>query len=198
VTGSGRLLSKLLCSLSLVEEVPDVVCELAEAALGLPLLGHIGGVEDSADVGQHVLMFGVHQVGVVPGVGPALAVDQELLKVPRDVAHPHWLVEKAVGLGELGEGGPASSLHVGIDREFVLPVNFGLLEEVVELRVEVAPWSHPSDTIHQLLRGGVRLLHAELVAGVAQHDEFRELFFECIYLYVGYRGQPSVGRHVEN
>jgi len=154
-------------------------------------LGHHQG-----DVVKH--LTGFHHMRVVPCVGSTILVDEELLKVPGDVSHSHRLVEEVMTFGELSEGRPTSTLKEGVERYLVLAVDLDLLEHVVYSGHEAATRPHVLNAVEQFFRRAVRLLLAELVAGVAENDETLVLLSECIYLSVRGRGEASVGGHVED
>lgn len=137
-------------------------------------------------------------MGVIPSEGTPFPVYEELLKVPRDVSRSQRLVEEILRLRKLRERRSTSTLQKGVDRDLVLAVDFALLEHEVDGGDEAPPGSDILDAVHQFVRGGVRLLLAELVARIPQNDEFRVGLSECIYLDVGDPGEASVGRHVED
>lgn len=157
-----------------------------------------GAGQHGLDVIVHLYVTGVRYVGVVPGVRTAVPVDEELLKVPRDVSDLHRFVEQSVGPGELCERWSARILHEGVNGDLVLPVHICLLEDVVKLGFEPVARPHVTDPVHQLFWCSIRLLFAELVAGVTEDNQVRVLLGECIYLEVRGLGQASVGGQVED
>jgi len=121
----------------------------------------------------HDIIFhvpGLYHVRVVAKSRPAVSADQELLKVPRDVADLQRLVEQPGGIGKLCEGGATRALEEGEERDLIFAIDVHLLEHPTELGLEPPARPHVADAVHELLGGGRRLLLAKLIAGVSQYD----------------------------
>jgi len=122
----------------------DRFVEFLSGLLDLPvkgalfsLLHHLlGGVElggaahDCPYVICHVQR--ASHVGMPAGMGQPVSVYEELLEVPSDVSHPEGLIEETSRLGELGEGRPTRFLEECVEGNLILPIDFNLLEHVVE------------------------------------------------------------------
>jgi len=127
---------------------------------------------------------GVNDMRVPPCVGATVTVDQELLKVPSDIPNSQGFVEQLLRPRELGECGSARTLKEGVERDLVLPIDLDFLEHVIECGFETPTGSNVFYAVEELIRRGVGLLLAKLVARVAQDNKSGMVLGECIYLSV--------------
>jgi len=127
---------------------------------------------------------GINDTGVPPCVGATITVDQELLKVPSDIPNSQGFVEQTLRPRKLGECGSTRTLKEGVERDLVLPIDFDFLKHVVDRGFKAPTGPNVSYAVEELIRRGVGLLLAKLVARVAQDNKSGMVLGECIYLSV--------------